>query len=159
MGSLSVKLKDIDQRLTADNHSSSYDLENKTLSNVKKALPLNNKDDIAQFETDLGKDTDFRREFVKIISQVGGANGKDFTERVLNVIFSPLFAQQNTWEGKKNKYKVANLRVVKICEEVVLTKFMSYDSAEFSRTCNNWFRLGNQRAKKQPAQVQKKINK
>ncbi|XP_044592185.1 uncharacterized protein LOC123270265 [Cotesia glomerata] len=155
LGSFSVKLKDIDQRLSADNRPSSYSSENKTLSKVKKALPLKNKDDVTQFETDLEKVTDFRREFVKIVSQVGGANGKEFSERLLNVLFSPSFAQHNTWDGKKNKYKVADLIVVKICEEVVLAKFTSYDSAEFSKTCNNWFRLGNQRAKQQPAQVQK----
>ncbi|KAH0552528.1 hypothetical protein KQX54_011654 [Cotesia glomerata] len=98
---LDIKLKDIDQLLSADNRPSSYSSENKTLKKVKKALPLKNKDDITQFETDLEKFTDFRREFVKIVSQVGGANGKEFNERLLNVLFSQSFAQHNTWEGKK----------------------------------------------------------
>lgn len=48
---------------------------------------------------------------------------------------------------------IFNLKI--LFSEVVLAKFTSFDSAGFSKICNNWFRLGNQRAKQQPAQVQK----
>lgn len=53
---------------------------------------------------------------VKIVKQVGGSNARDCTERVLNLIFSQKFAATNTWEGKKTKYKVADLKLMKMCE-------------------------------------------
>lgn len=53
---------------------------------------------------------------IRTVNQIGGANGKDYTERVLNAIFSQSFATDNTWEGKKTKYKVNKLNLINICE-------------------------------------------
>lgn len=50
------------------------------------------------------------------INQIGGANGKDYTKRVLDAIFSQSFATANTWEGKKTKYKFNKLNLINICE-------------------------------------------
>lgn len=53
---------------------------------------------------------------VRIVNQVGGANAKEYTERVFNKIFAPSFAADNTWKGKKTKYKINDLKLIKICE-------------------------------------------
>lgn len=49
---------------------------------------------------------------VRIVNQVP----KEYTERVFNKIFAPSFAADNTWEGKKTKYKINDLKLIKICE-------------------------------------------
>ncbi|CAH2085676.1 unnamed protein product [Euphydryas editha] len=153
--SLSEKLKDIEQRLITKNGANSDIVNNEISLKIKETLPLDNKEDISAFEKKL-LSKNYNQEFVRIVKQIGGINGKDCTERVLNLIFSPTFAANNTWEGKKTKYKVADLKLMKICEGAILDKYPSWDSAEFSKASKNWFRLGNQRAGQQPKQVQKK---
>lgn len=54
--------------------------------------------------------------YIRKFKQVGGANGKEFTERALAIILSNKFAKENTWEGKITKYKVNTMKVIEICE-------------------------------------------
>ncbi|KAK0077037.1 hypothetical protein PV326_010349 [Microctonus aethiopoides] len=148
-------MKDLQQRVIFNNGANSCEVINEIALKVKSDLPLKSRAAVTNFEEQLSKSEDYCREFVRIVNQVGGANGKEYTERVLNTIFSPSFAAENTWEGKKTKYKINNLKLIKICEDAILKKFSSWDSAQFSKVGTNGFRLGNQRAGQQPGQKEK----
>ncbi|KAK0158062.1 hypothetical protein PV327_011183 [Microctonus hyperodae] len=155
LGTLVVGMKDLQQRVIFNNGANSCQVINEIAVKVKNDLPLKSRDAVTDFEEQLSESKDYCREFVRIVNQVGGSNGKEYTERVLNTIFTPSFAAENTWEGKKTKYKINNLKLIKVCEDAILKKFSSWDSAQFSKAGNNWFRLGNQRAGQQPGQKEK----
>ncbi|KAI4487689.1 hypothetical protein M0802_011951 [Mischocyttarus mexicanus] len=146
LGTISVEIKDLKQRLMANSSQICWNVNRDILTNIRKELPLNTQQTVTDFDTKLSTSKDYHQAFVTIIKQIGGINGEDHTKRVLNTIFSPLFAKDNTWEGKFTKFKVKNLIMIKTCEDVILQKFPTWDSAEFSKTGSNWFRLGNQRA-------------
>ncbi|CAB3235369.1 unnamed protein product [Arctia plantaginis] len=155
LGKLVTEVKDLKQRSVSNNNGNSG-LEPAISAEVESHLKLDTQEGVSAFETRLKTCKKFENEFVRKVKQVGGANGKDFTERALAFIFSNKFAKENTWEGKITKYKVNTLKVIDICEKVILEKFPTWDKAEFSKAGTNWFRLGNQRAGEQPKQVTKK---
>ncbi|XP_044741891.1 uncharacterized protein LOC123302863 [Chrysoperla carnea] len=156
LGTLMVDMRDLKERVVANNDANNHgEVLNEIRSNIKNDLPLNSKEEVSAFNTKLLESKNYCQEFVKVIKQIGGAHGKEYTERVLNTIFSTSFAAENSWEGKKTKYKLNDLKVVKTCEEVILEKFPPWSSAEFSKVGTNWFRLGNQRAGLQNKQIQK----
>ncbi|XP_015189856.1 PREDICTED: uncharacterized protein LOC107073679 [Polistes dominula] len=156
LGALTVDMKGLKQCVAVNNRGNAYDINSETALQMKKDLPLKSREEVNAFEKKLSNSQDYRQEFVRFINQIGGANGKDYTERVLNAIFSQSFATDNTWEGKVTKFKINKLNLITICEEIILKKFSYWDSVEFAKAGINWFRLGNQRAGKQPKQVEKK---
>ncbi|GBP21812.1 hypothetical protein EVAR_6784_1 [Eumeta japonica] len=152
---LVVDVTDLKQRNVSNNGNSRV---NSAISEeVDTYLKLNTRDAVIAFEEKLATSTAFENEFTRKVKQVGGSNGKDFTERALAFTFTDNFAKDNTWEGKITKYKVNNLKVVAICEKIVFDKYPSFDKNEFSKAGTNWFRLGNQRAGSQPKQMLKKM--
>ncbi|GBP84937.1 hypothetical protein EVAR_59624_1 [Eumeta japonica] len=152
---LVVDVTDLKQRSVSNNGNSRV---NSAISEeVDTYLKLNTRDAVIAFEEKLATSTAFENEFTRKVKQVGGSNGKDFTERALAFTFTDNFAKDNTWEGKITKYKVNNLKVVAICEKIVFDKYPSFDKNEFSKAGTNWFRLGNQRAGSQPKQMLKKM--
>ncbi|KAH0549728.1 hypothetical protein KQX54_013161 [Cotesia glomerata] len=155
LGKLVIEVRDLKQRSVSNNNGNSG-LDTAISTEVESHLKLDTRDKVTAFEVRLESCVEFKNEFIRTIKQVGGANGKDFTERALAFIFSNKFAKDNTWEGKITKYKVNTLKVIEICEKIILEKFPTWDKAEFSKAGTNWFRLGNQRAGEQPKQVTKK---
>ncbi|KAH0552485.1 hypothetical protein KQX54_010903 [Cotesia glomerata] len=155
LGKLVIEVRDLKQRSVSNNNGNSG-LDTAISTEVESHLKLDTRDKVTAFEVRLESCVEFKNEFIRKIKQVGGANGKDFTERALAFIFSNKFAKDNTWEGKITKYKINTLKVIEICEKIILEKFPTWDKAEFSKAGTNWFRLGNQRAGEQPKLVTKK---
>ncbi|KAK0169362.1 hypothetical protein PV328_012144 [Microctonus aethiopoides] len=157
LGKTVIDIQDLKQRYTVfENSDECTSAKSLILDKIKDFLPLENKEAVTEFELYLSKSVENRKGLQQISRQVGGTNGEDYSRRVFALLFSPSFAQNNTWEGKKTKYSIKNLTVIAIVEELILQKFPTWTSADFGKTGINWFRLGNQRSGKQPGQLQKK---
>ncbi|KAK4882398.1 hypothetical protein RN001_005717 [Aquatica leii] len=105
LGTLMVDMKDLKQRIVANNDPYNGELLTKIESKLKNDLPLNSREEVSAFNAKLLESKDYHREFVRVLKQVGGANA------------------DNSWEGKKTKYKLNDLKLIKTCEKVILKKF------------------------------------
>ncbi|GBP72667.1 hypothetical protein EVAR_83177_1 [Eumeta japonica] len=98
LGKLITEVRDLKQRRTSNNAGSSG-VESATSAEVDTHLKLDTRDEVTACEERLESSAEFKNEFKQKVKQVGGTNGKEFTERALAFIFPNKFAKENTWEG------------------------------------------------------------
>ncbi|CAG9818598.1 unnamed protein product [Phaedon cochleariae] len=93
--------------------------KNPTTANIQKAkffdnLPLRSTEEITDFDMRISIDTSMKSKLATYLSQVGGNSAKDNIVRILRKMFDNKVAQECSWMGLRQNFKVGTLTMMSI---------------------------------------------
>ncbi|XP_011691710.1 PREDICTED: uncharacterized protein LOC105452368 [Wasmannia auropunctata] len=83
--------------------------------------------------------------FRKFLLKIGGNNPKNNIQRILKNVFTNECVVDCSWKGKRDNFKICDLKLIKIMKRDVISRYVTLTEAEFENIVAEWLRFAKQR--------------
>ncbi|XP_071581114.1 uncharacterized protein [Temnothorax nylanderi] len=128
-------VRSIDKRLNALERGN-INVENEPI--FDDILPINSIQNLKKFEESM-ETAETRSNFVEFMKKIGGKSTKNIVQRCMSRLFTNNFGIACSWYGRRNNYRMCDLKCICILKSVLRAK--GIDECDFETTASEWFRL------------------
>ncbi|XP_012542129.1 uncharacterized protein LOC105839990 isoform X2 [Monomorium pharaonis] len=114
----------------------------KPINTFEGKLPINSIQNLKKFEEDM-ENAETRTNFIEFMKKIGGKDNKNMVQRCLNRLFTNEFGKACSWLGRRNNYRMCDLKCICILKSVLTAK--GVDECDFETIASEWFRLSKMR--------------
>ncbi|XP_036140622.1 uncharacterized protein LOC105834614 isoform X2 [Monomorium pharaonis] len=105
-------------------------------------LPINSIENLQKFEEKL-ENAKTRMHWVQFIKKIGGKNSKNLIHRCMSRLFTNEFGKACSWRGRRNNYRICDLKCICILKSVLRAK--GVEESEFENIASEWLRFSKMR--------------
>ncbi|XP_025987209.1 uncharacterized protein LOC105203730 isoform X2 [Solenopsis invicta] len=100
-------------------------------------LPINSIENLKRFEEDL-ENAETKANFIEFMKKIGGKDNKNMIQRCMNRLFTNEFGIACSWHGRRNNYRICDLKCINILKNMLRAK--GVDECDFETKASDWFR-------------------
>ncbi|XP_071581153.1 uncharacterized protein [Temnothorax nylanderi] len=101
-------------------------------------LPINSIQNLKNFEESM-ETAETRSNFIEFMKKIGGKSTKNIVQRCMSRLFTINFGIACSWYGRRNNYRMCDLKCICILKNVLRAK--GIDECDFETIASEWFRL------------------
>ncbi|CAG9818606.1 unnamed protein product [Phaedon cochleariae] len=111
---------------------------------ISKLLPIKSIDELNDLERQLDDDEN-KQQLLQVLQYIGGVNEKACVSRCLERCFTNYCAMFCSWTGKKDNFRIKDLKSIHILRDAVRNTFPNIKDDEFERHVMVWLQFAKTR--------------
>ncbi|XP_039313114.1 uncharacterized protein LOC105203730 isoform X5 [Solenopsis invicta] len=104
---------------------------------ISTTSPLAIIENLKRFEEDL-ENAETKANFIEFMKKIGGKDNKNMIQRCMNRLFTNEFGIACSWHGRRNNYRICDLKCINILKNMLRAK--GVDECDFETKASDWFR-------------------
>ncbi|XP_011883585.1 PREDICTED: uncharacterized protein LOC105570754 [Vollenhovia emeryi] len=112
---------------------------------IRQFFPISEIEDIRHVEDILKSNQEAVTQFNRFLIKIGGNNPRDNLHRILKNVFTNDFAMACSWKGRRDNFKICDLKLIQIMRRQVLSRHVTVTETEFESIVAEWLRFAKQR--------------